>query len=239
MKTQKTVLLYTILTFISAFVSCDKDDDNNEPSGVISINIMNEDNGKTTLGNSDVYIDKANNFYGPYCLISSLGQKNRLTNFIPILDGVAPKVAVETNNAYQFFKNAALKEFASGKLALNITADYYNVYVVSQIKKNDAVVGANIKFALADVPHFDLPEYNSNIGIIYHNNEYENELTITLPSSDFEFEEVFASSNYYILECEKKNNKLIVKLVDYKTSDVFGFYIRIKESYTYIYGKVI
>jgi glucose uptake protein GlcU len=43
-------------------------------------------------------------------------------------------VAVEPGNAYQVFNSGVVKEFPSGKLALSIGSNYYNVYVVSQMQ---------------------------------------------------------------------------------------------------------
>jgi hypothetical protein len=47
------------------FVACSNDDDNtpDDPAGTVTLNMLNENNGMTELGNSDVYINKANNFY--------------------------------------------------------------------------------------------------------------------------------------------------------------------------------
>lgn len=241
MKIKSLIYLPLLIGLTLLAVSCSSDDadDNVDPAGTIAINMLDEDNGKTMLGNSDVYIDKAYNFYGASCLLANLGKKDGLGNISePVLDGLGSQVAVEAGNAYQVFKNAALYEFPSGKLALNIKGDYYNVYVMSQIKQNDTFIGANVKYVLMSVPKNDLPDWDSQIGTLDHLDDSKQKITLTLPSSDFEFETAFASSDFYTLESEKSSNKLIVTLIDYKASDVFGFYIRIKNSYTYIYGTV-
>jgi len=231
------LFLYSVF-FISAtvFYGCENDDIDN-PSGVVAVNMMNVDNGKTVLGNSDVYIDNANNFYGSTCVIANIGKKNGLGNLkLPVLNALSNRVALEPNHAYQIFRNGAFREFPSGKQALHINAEYYNVFVVSQIKKDGDIVGANVKYVLMDAPDNGLPEYNSYIGELIAYEKYD--LTIELPTSDFECVPAFASSSYYTLEYEKKKNKLLVKLIDYNKSDVFGFYIRIGVTYTYVYGKV-
>lgn len=228
-----TGFLITLVLFV---VSCSNDDHHGDPVGTVSVNMMNEDNGKTELGNSDVYIDNANNFYGPYCLIASLGKKSLGSISSPVLLGISNRVAVEQGNAYQIFKDAALREFPSGKIALNINADYYNVYVESQIIKDEEIAGAVVKFVLMDVPDNDLPVYNSNIGTLNHM-DYENtEIIIELPVSDFERDLIIGNQN--LIEHEKDGNKLKVRLVNFVVSDVFGFYIRIKDSYTYVYGEI-
>ncbi|HBL33277.1 MAG TPA: hypothetical protein DDZ96_05585 [Porphyromonadaceae bacterium] len=233
----KLLLIGTCIFVTLSVASCSKDENTSDPEGTISVNIMNEDHGKTEIGNSDVYIDKANNFHTRYCLLSHLGKKNSLGSIsAPVIEGVSDRVAVEPGNAYQIFKNEALREFPSGKLAFNIRSDYYNMYVVAPIEKDGAVIGANVKFVLMDAPdNNSLPEYNTNIGTLSYTND---QLTFELPASDFEVEPAFASSDYYTIEYENNNNKLTVRLLEYKQSDIFGFYIRVRDSYTYVYGKV-
>ncbi|MDL2243590.1 DUF5036 family protein [Bacteroidales bacterium OttesenSCG-928-J19] len=241
MKIYKLFLSCAISILALSFVSCDNDDDNNsaDPAGTVTLNMLDEENGKIMLGNSDVYIDKAYNFSGYSCLVTSLGSKNGLGSLSsPILKGFGSKSAVEPGCAYQIFNEASLRKFPSGNYALNIQSDYYNVFVTSQILDEETIVGAQVKYILMNVPSQDLPSFDSFIGTIYSTDYNTYELEVTLPSSDFECEPNFASSNYYTIEYEKKDNKLIVRLVKFNRSDVFGFYIRIKDSYTYIYGKV-
>lgn len=239
MKTRSLLhtLLLSLLMLCAVSCSSDDDDEYDDPIGTISINLLNEDNGKTELGNSDVYIDNAYNFYGPTCLIAQLGKRNGLGNIsAPVLAGLGVKVAVEPGYAYQIFRNAAIKEFPSKKLALNISGDYYNVYVVSQLLQGEAVVGANVKFVLADAPDKDLPEYNTHLGTIDHLNYLEDRFVeIELPTSDFEYEPV---NGYNQMEYEKEGKTLRITLISYVESDIFGAYIRIGESYTYVYGMV-
>ena len=236
MKIKSLLCIAFICTFTLCILSCSDDDEPGDPAGTITINMLNEDNGKTELGNSDVYIDNANNFYGPSCQLSSLGKKDGLGGIsTPVIKGISQKIAVEPGNAYQVFRDAAIKVFPSGNLALNILADYYNVYVVSPISQEDKTMGTVIKYVLADVPTYDLPEYNENIGTIDPYDYLNQELTYNLPTTDFEYE---FDGGYNQFDIEKEGKQLIIKLTDFKARDNFNFYIRIKNSYTYIWGSV-
>lgn len=234
MKT-KSIFYITLLAVLSfSFMSCSDDDDVEDPKGTITLNMHNEDNGKTSLGNSDVYIDKANNFFGRYCPMTSFGKKNGLGDISePMLQGLTSKIAVVPGNAFQIFHEGNIMEFSSGKQALKVSADYYNAYVVSQIKKGDEVIGATVKFALMDVFADGLPEYNSSIGELRFSGD---EITVTLPSSDFEFE---TDNGYNLIEYEKRGKQLIAKLVEFRQRDNFGIYIRVNNKYTYVYGQVL
>lgn len=239
MEKHKFIFISIALLLATTWVSCNKnDDDLTEPAGAVTINLMNEFNGKTVLGNSDVYIEKGSNFYGPNCMLAALGSQKGLTSKTPLLDGLAPRIAVEPGNGFQVFLQSSVRMFPSGKLALNITGDYYNAYVLKNIEQNDSVVGATVKFALMKVPDYGLPAYNTEVGAINHYDFENRDLTIDLPSSDFEVEPVFAGTNYYTLEYKKEGKKLIVSLIDFQNPKVFGFYIRINQTYTYVYGYI-
>lgn len=71
----KTRQLIGILLFLCSigFVSCGDDDDNKDPEGSVTLNMMNEGNGKTLLGQSDVYINNSNNFKTSTCYIAGRG----------------------------------------------------------------------------------------------------------------------------------------------------------------------
>lgn len=244
MKTSRLFFFSVMLICVTWFVSCDKDDgDNGDIAGTISLNMMNENNGKTELGDSDVYIDHANNFNSNSCLMVCHGAMNGIGNFPDLkIESVSSKIAVEQGHGYQIFREAAVRLFPSGKFALNIGADYYNVYVASYIKQNAAasninnIIGANVKYVLMDVPDYNLPKNYSYIGVLY--NFDRRELTIELPVSDFEYEPDFADSSYYTIEHGKEGNKLNIKLVDFKRSSTYGFFIRVNNSFTYVYGHV-
>jgi hypothetical protein len=241
MKISKLFLFSAIIALTTSLSSCSSDDDDtpNDPVGTVTLNMLNKDSGQTILGNSDVYIDNGNNFYSPSCLLSSLGKKNGLGSVSNILlTGGTNTVSVEPGNAYQVFNSAIVREFPSGKLALSIRSNYYNVYVVSQMKQEDVVVGAKVKFVLMDVPDNGLPQLNANIGTLDHLNAGQQEIIIELPTLDFEYEAAF-NNIFNKFEHKKDGNKLIVKLVEYEgiPQDI-GFYIRIRESYTYVYGRL-
>jgi len=234
MKTNKTIILYILLGAM-AVVSCSKDD-YSDPTGTISVNMMNEKNGKTILGNSDIYIDKDNNFCGASCVINNLGRQKGVGSISsPVLSGLSYQIAVEEGNAYQVFTNASIREFPSGKLAINITADYYNVYIVSQIMNSDTVAaGFKVNYFPLDVPEYGLPEYNSEIGTL---EGIASELIIKLSVSEFEYE--FDDDYNELIEARKDGNKLILRQELSTTNDHdFGIYIRTSEGYTYVRGKI-
>jgi hypothetical protein len=55
---KKIITIISIGLYLLLMISCDKDD-NIDPVGTIVLNMMNEENGKTNIGKTDVYIDNA------------------------------------------------------------------------------------------------------------------------------------------------------------------------------------
>lgn len=93
----KKKLLFQLLFVANVFfaTSC-SDDDSVELEDVTTLNMLNEDNGKTYLGNSDIYITDENNFSGSSCLLVELGGANGIGKVVPprVGDGLDRKSVV-------------------------------------------------------------------------------------------------------------------------------------------------
>ena len=55
------------------FVNCSDDDTPDDPADTITLNMLNEHNGKTYLGESKTYINEANNFVTIYYFRYNIG----------------------------------------------------------------------------------------------------------------------------------------------------------------------
>ena len=74
------ILFYAALAVLAfSAPSCNDDDNYSDPEGTVSLNMLDELNGKTLLENSGIYIDKAQNFVGnDYCDLFMLGKSGGL-----------------------------------------------------------------------------------------------------------------------------------------------------------------
>ena len=110
----KKKLLFQLLFVANVFfaTSC-SDDDSVELEDVTTLNMLNEDNGKTYLGNSDIYITDENNFSGSSCLLVELGGANGIGKVVPprVGDGLVRKAAVLPGCLYQAFNRNSILEF--------------------------------------------------------------------------------------------------------------------------------
>lgn len=178
MKTYKRLHTFAAMTALFCCVgltaiSCSSDDDMyyDYPESVISLNMMNESNGNTKLGDSDVYINNADNFTSSSssAVIASLGVRG---NFMekPMLSQLAKEVAVAPGEFYQVLNDRDIKMFASGKRALSIDSRYYNMYVAGWINSEDGKhIGARVSYNICNMDGSDnLPEWNTVIGTLTH-----------------------------------------------------------------------
>lgn len=169
-------LLFVVMLF--SVISCSDDDDSVDLQNITTLNMLNEDNGRTRLGNSDIYITDENNFSTSSCLLVELGGASGIGKVVPpkVGDGLVRKAAVLPGYLYQAFDEETIKEFPSGTVAVIVGANYYQFYVESAIMKDvsntgTAVnVGAVVKYASVYPDPQDLPEYGSVIGEVNNDN---------------------------------------------------------------------
>ena len=142
------------------------------PDNAININVMKEGYGETTIGNSDVYINMADNFVSQQCAITDIGTKGTL-NRNPVTDQLSQTVAVEPGHFYQFFIFDDF-ETVAGERAFPLNKAFYNVYVDSWIYQAEEITGAKITY-LESYPQRDhLPEWDETLEVILkssNNNE--------------------------------------------------------------------
>lgn len=138
----KKILFAAFALCTVAFGACSKDDGaKGDPAGSALLNMMNESNGRTLLGSSDVYVDDAGNFVCSSAVIAYVGRVNGL-NGVPIrFDNLVRKTAVDVGGGYLVYDGESLHEFPSGHIALAAGATFYRMRVESEIMGEDAVTG--------------------------------------------------------------------------------------------------
>ena len=73
---KKIFLPLFLAALVSGMFSCSDDDKvPGDPEGTVTLNMLDEQNGKTLLDDSGIYIDKAQNFVcGNNCVLFALGK---------------------------------------------------------------------------------------------------------------------------------------------------------------------
>lgn len=174
----KNCRLHTAATMTALFclagmtvTSCSSDDDGCVyPDTVISLNMMNESNGDTMLGDSNVFINNADNFTSPSssAVIGSMGRNGNYTA-APVLSQLAKEVAVNPGEFYQVFNDSDIRMFASGKRAFSVGGTYYNMYVADWISDAEGDhIGAKVSFNMMTPEVNGLPKWNEVVGTLTH-----------------------------------------------------------------------
>ena len=199
---KKNFLFQLLLAaFLLPAFSCSDDDSAPEINNATTLNMLDVENGATRLGNSDIYINAANNFQTNECLIAEIGPSKGIGKVIPpqVGNGLVYQAAVTPGHLYQAFKEEAVKQFPSGKFALALAGDYYQFYVGSEIMKEEKRVGAVIQFALINPEADGLPAYDSTIGTVVSG--YEDEIVREFPKdTEFSYDSDLEDHSLYSID---------------------------------------
>lgn len=223
--------------------SCSDDEtDSTDPEGTVTLNMMDEENGKTLLGDSGIYIDKGQNFVAVdsnYDLFV-LGKASGLGGVAASsFDTRAEQAAVQAGYGYAAVRRDDQMGFPSGKQALKIgdsRVKYMKLYVVSPLSQADKTVGAAVKYAVVMPETHGLPEYGSTVLTIDHSvyHELGQKVSLSLPTGDTEY---ILQNEGYKIYCERRGRNLVFRLEEWFT-DKLELYLRIGESYTKVNVEV-
>lgn len=227
-----------LFTMGMSFGSCSDDDDVKDPSDTISLNMLNEDNGKTLLGTSDVYINRSNNFKTSSSYLTDIGPTSGVgVKTEPQINNLAQEVAVTPGHLYQIFDKETLRDFPSGKRAVQIEAAYYKAYVVSPIVNNTLTTGGVIKYILAYPDTKGLPEYGHNIGNLNYPGD---NIEFVLPKEvEYVFEEHWGSEEDGAFNVQATNGKLNITLLKssnnaYGPYGTYKIYVRLENIFSVV-----
>ena len=135
----KKILFAAFALCTVAFGACSKDDGGKgDPAGSALLNMMNESNGRTLLGSSDVYVDDAGNFVCSSSVIAYAGRVGGLNGVTMRFDNLVRSTAVDVGGGYLVYDGESLHEFPSGHIALAAGTTYYRMRVQSIITGENA-----------------------------------------------------------------------------------------------------
>lgn len=219
--------------------SCSKDEIPGDPDGTAILNMYNEENGRTLLSDSDIYIDNAGNFVSPSsCQLFMLGRLSGLGAIkASTLKNPAPQVAVKTGYGYVAVRGAAVRRFPSQATAMSLDPDlgvnYLKFYVTELLEDaSENSLGAVVKFTVAQPRNYWLPAWGSTPYVLDCTSKALGDtVSVTLPGDDFEAD--FDGQGY--LSCEKQGRRLVFKLLDWPGGSYTHqatLRLRVGESYT-------
>lgn len=228
---------------VSGFAGCDDDEEGIDffPEGTSTLRMMNEENGKTVLGNSDMYITKEGNFKSEGFPLFDMGEKAGIGDIdMPNFVNMAAEVAVHPKHGYLLCDHYDVYTFGSQEKAIREDADVYRVYVDSWIQdKEGNEIGANVYFLLGKPnldEHGQIPAWDSLIGTLTWNYDKgeTNTLDLALPVSnpnDVEVEFVTEEGEEYV-SYSLGENSISFGLKDYVMDVDYRLRIRCGHIYT-------
>ena len=235
---KKNFLFQLLLAaFLLPAFSCSDDDSAPEINNATTLYMLDVENGATRLGNSDIYINAANNFQTNECLIAEIGPSKGIGKVISpqVGSSLVYQAAVTPGNLYQAFKQEAVKQFPSGKFALALAGDYYQFHVESEIMKEEKRVGAVIRFALINPEADGLPAYDSTIGTVV--NGSKKEIVYEFPKGT-EFQYDNSLEDIFNISTEGGVLKVSMWVAWSDTRGNYTIFARHNEVFTKVYIKV-
>ncbi len=226
--------------------SCSDDDPNPFPEGTSSLRMMNEDNGKVLLGNSDVYITGEGNFNSNSFPIFDRGQKQGISDIdLPDFVNMAPAVAVVPGHGYVICSPHDVRTFDSRKNAIREDANVYRVFVDSWIEdKEGDKAGANVYFLLGSPVQDEksrMPAWGSCIGSLGWDfqEDKSKELSLSFPSGDIEVS-FFDSATAKDISYSIRNNTLtFCRTHSSYRAENHEMFVRHKNVYTEVYIEMV
>lgn len=240
---KSNLVIWVALSWLMACFSCSDDLSEEElfPEGTATLYMMDERNGKTLLGNSDVYITGERNFHSNRFPIFDMGKKSGIGDIeMPDFINMAPQVAVQPGNGYLICDVDDILEFEeSGQLAIAESASVYRVFVDSWIQRGDSITGANVRFLLGKPSEGQLPVWGTSLGTIWLDPylasiDEQTPLVVDLPSShpgDIEVDLLGKAQEELTYAVEGKQLKLRVASL-YSVGSEYHLIIRYKHIYT-------
>lgn len=243
---RRVFLPILVSAFVLTAASCSKDETPGDPAGTAMLNMYNEQNGKTILDDSDIYINDAGNFVSPSsCQLFMLGARSGLGAVeASALKNPVPEVAVVKGYGYVAVRGVAAHMFPSHDVALPLDPDlgvnYLKFYVQENIEDSErGTLGAVVKFVIGTPRNYWLPEWGSTpYRLDYSSKSLGDKISVSLPSDNFEAE----LDGEGQLSCEKQGRNLVFTLLDWPAhGSVTTYYtlrLRVGESYTQVRVEV-
>ena len=239
MKNLLNICLLTALLSLS-LTSCHDRDKYDVPDDMVTIKMMDEDNGKTVIGLTDIYMTRAHNLVTNDYYLVDMGQvldlghvEENEPDFVTLTD----KAAVGEYEGYLAFLRTDLKRFPSGISGIALNAQYYRIWVDEFIEDGDKKVGATVCFAQFRPKQNNLPNWQAVAGVI---DQTGGQTTVSFSVENKNVEPMLDETTEKMLTCTitnagKKQTDFQVSINPYITSSIAGtypIYLRCGNSYT-------
>lgn len=167
MKKVKMFVLLALSLCITLFATSCSEDETSQAS-FNSLNMLDENHGKTLLGETGVYINGSMNFRSDSWQVIDLGISSSFpSKTMPNLDNLSSEISVLPNHRYACCNTKNVLTFPSHKKAYEIGCKYYQFVVSSFLEKETGKVGAVVEYTSSLSDEKELPQKDTNIGNLF------------------------------------------------------------------------
>ena len=167
MKNIKKFVLLALSLCITLFATSCSEDEMSQAS-FNSLNMLDENHGKTLLGETGVYINGSMNFRSDSWQVIDLGISSSFpSKTMPNLDNLSSEISVLPNHRYACCNTENVLTFPSHKNAYEIGCKYYQFVVSSFLEKETGKVGAVVEYTSSLSDEKELPQKDTNIGNLF------------------------------------------------------------------------
>lgn len=238
---KKMTFFAGLLLCALCLTACSNDDDIDLfPEGTASLRMMNEDNGRTLLGNSDVYITKDGNFSSDQYPLFDMGERKGIGDInMPDFTNMAPSVAVEPGHGYVVCNANDVRFFSDSRTyAIAENANVYRIYVDTWIRdQEDNITGANVRFLLGKPLEDGMPAWGSSIGtttcVLSNAGDEFIPVNVELPSDDIEVVYLDGGEGNLAHTLSGRTLTLVLKENFYFPDDAAEYKVRIRSGNIY------
>ncbi len=226
-----TYLTAMVAMLALALCSCNDEDPFSTPYDMATQNMMDEDNGKTTLSTTDAYIDRNMNItskdyyicdYGP---VLDLGHVEEAD---PDILTITDKAYIQPDEGYLLFKRDVSRRFPSGCVGIASNATYYRLWVDEWITNDGKKTGARVCYAQYAARKFNFPEWNSTLATVTCG---DSDVLAVIPQKDCEVDVDSTSREAVELQVRGTTRKSTTVSISAKKAGTHTVYARYKNSF--------
>lgn len=228
----KRCFLLLVSLVLLTLTACDDKDPYDVPDDMVTVNLYNEDHGRTPLGNTDIYLNRDNNLVTSDYWLCDMGQVLDLGHVEENeadFNTLTSMAAADNYEGFVAFLRTDCRTFGSGTTAVATNAHYYRIWCDEWIREKKKKVGIVTNFAQYTPKAHDLPKWGAVVATLHHT-AGEQSVTFVLDQRKPEVELDPAADGVLTLTADGKHGNEVTVAVNSFATEVptgrYAIYVR-------------